>query len=392
MLNNHPTLPPPPLDSEDMKVLLQICTQCTPFIHENQQYLQTDGVSMGSPLGPTFADFYMSEKENELLGQEDRASNPAIYLRYVDDIFVIFNTRSHIHHFIKRFERNCKLKFTHEAMIDSHFNFLDLQLEIKNDGSIGTSIYVKPTDAGLYANFLSHTPLTYKKSVLNSLVNRAVKFSSTWEACSTELNRIKQVMANNNYPQSLVEKVINSRLSSFRSSNNDSKPDDTTFYFCIQNLSHFVARSTEIKSIVKSHVQSSSPDKEVNVRTYFRPYKMSSCFSTRFKCPQRDQNRVVYRFSCPEPACNASYVGYTTQTLINRVKQHRNRESSIFKHFNVDHSKAVPPIDELISNFSIVYSSSEQIKLKIVEAIIIKSERPFINVKHDVLYDLLRLF
>ena len=98
----------------------------------------------------------------------------------------------------------------------------------------------------MYANFLSHTPLTYKKSVLNSLVNRAVKFSSTWEACSTELNRIKQVMANNNYPQSLVEKVINSRLSSFHSSNNDSKPDDTTFYFCIQNLSHFVARSTEI--------------------------------------------------------------------------------------------------------------------------------------------------
>ena len=144
--------------------------------------------------------------------------------------------------------------------------------------------------------------------------------------------------------------------------------------------------------MVKSHVKSTSPDKEVNVLTYFRPYKMSSCFSARVKCSQRDQNRVVYRFSCPEPACNASYVGYTAQTLVNRVKQHRNRESSIFKHFNVDHSKAVPPVDELISYFSIAYSSFGKIKLKIVEAIIIKSERPFINVKHDVLYDLLRLF
>ena len=140
-------------------------------------------------------------------------------------------------------------------MIGSHFNFLDLQLEINNNGSIGTSIYVKPTDAGLYASFLSHTPLTYKKSVLNSLVNRAIKFSSTWEACSTELNRIKQVLANNNYPQGLVEKVINSRLNSFHSSDIDSKSDNITFYFCMQKLSHFAARSNEIKSMVKSHVK-----------------------------------------------------------------------------------------------------------------------------------------
>ena len=148
----------------------------------------------------------------------------------------------------------------------------------------------------------------------------------------------------------------------------------------------------EIKSMVKSHVKSLSPDKEVKVVTYFRPYKMSSCFSTCSKCPDGDRSRVVYRFSCPEPACNAAYVGYTTQTLLNRAKQHRYRESSIFKHFSLDHNKDVPLINEMIVNFGIIYSSNETIKLKIAEAISIKSERPFINVKHDVLYDLLRLF
>ena len=119
---------------------------------------------------------------------------------------------------------------------------------------------------------------------------------------------------------------------------------------------------------------------------------MSSVFSTRQKCVERERSRVVYRFSCPEPACNASYVGYTTQTLLNRAKQHRYRESSISKHFSLDHNKDVPHINDLISHFSVVFSSSETIKLKIAEAITIKSERPFINVKHDVLYDLLRLF
>ena len=223
------------------------------------------------------------------------------------------------------------------------------------------------------------------------MVNRAIKFSSTWDACSIELNRIKQVLANNNYPQKLVENVINKRLGTFLSVDSE-KTDHQKFYFCLQNLSNFTAKSIEIKSIVKSHVKSSLPDKEVEVVTYFRTYKMSSCFSTRNKCPEQDRSRVVYQFSCPEPACNAAYVGYTTQTLINRAKQHRYRESSISKHFTIDHKKTVPHINDLITQFNILYSSNEKIKLKIVEAIIIKSERPFINVKHDVLYDLLRLF
>ena len=387
----HPTLPPPPIDPDDLKTLLQVCTQETPFNHKNQQYLQIDGVSMGSPLGPTFADFYMSNLEGLLLNQS-KVSNPVTYLRYVDDIFVIFNSKSHIHHFVRRMKNNSKLKFTHEAMTGTSFNFLDLNLKIQSNGFIGTSIYIKPTDCGLYANFQSHIPLAYKKSVINALVRRAIKFSSTWDACSSELNRIKQVLANNHYPQGLVEKVINNHLSKFHSPNDNEKPENINFYFCIQNLSRFTAQSMEIKSLIKSHVKSTSPDKEVNVLTYFRPYKISSCFSTRSKCLERERSRVVYRFVCPEPACNAAYIGYTTQTLINRAKQHRNRESSIFKHFDSDHKISVPHINELISHFSIIYSSNEKIKLKIVEAIFIKSERPLINVKHDVLYDLLRLF
>ena len=234
--------------------------------------------------------------------------------------------------------------------------------------------------------------MTYKKSVINSLVRRAIKFSSTWEACSHELNRIKQVLANNSYPQGLVEKVISNQLSKFQASSVGDKPENINFYFCIQNLSRFTAQSKEIKSLVKSHVKSVLPGREVDVVTYFRPYKMSACFSTRSRCLDRDRSRVVYRFLCPEPACNAAYIGYTTQTLITRAKQHRYRESSIFKHFDCEHKKAVPHISDFISNFSIAYSSHEKIKLKIVEAIMIKTERPFINVKHDVLYDILRLF
>ena len=41
---NHSSLPPPVLQREDLRQLLKICTQQTPFKFNNQTYLQTDGV------------------------------------------------------------------------------------------------------------------------------------------------------------------------------------------------------------------------------------------------------------------------------------------------------------------------------------------------------------
>ena len=54
---NHATLPPPPPKPDTMRKLLQVCTSETPFHFCGKTYVQIDEVSMGSPLGLTFADF-----------------------------------------------------------------------------------------------------------------------------------------------------------------------------------------------------------------------------------------------------------------------------------------------------------------------------------------------
>ena len=159
------------------------------------------------------------------------------------------------------------------------------------------------------------------------------------------------------------------------------------------NLSRFKEATRQIKSIVQTHVTSSSADKEVEVITYFRPHKLSSRFSTRKVVPFSERCGVVYQFDCPVQACNASYIGHTTQTLKNRVSQHRREGSSIFKHFWSDHHELdIPFTKDLLPSFSVLYSSNIPIKIKIAEAILITSMRPFINVKYDVLYDMCKLF
>ena len=62
----------------------------------NWIFKQTDGVTMGSPLGPTMANFCLSHFENQLLEECDDTNGPSLYARYVDDIFCVF--RSGISH------------------------------------------------------------------------------------------------------------------------------------------------------------------------------------------------------------------------------------------------------------------------------------------------------
>ena len=53
-------------------------------------YKQHDGVAMGSPLGPTLANFFLCYPEKSWLQSCPSEFKPVIYRRYVDDAFLIF--------------------------------------------------------------------------------------------------------------------------------------------------------------------------------------------------------------------------------------------------------------------------------------------------------------
>ena len=154
----HDTLLPPDIPKETLEKLLKICTTQTPVHFNGNMYLQKDGVSMGSPLGCTFADFYMSHLEKKLLSQS-LISNPIFYYRYVDDVIAIFKNKNHIKFFINRLSTNSVLKFTSELMTNNSFHFLDINMIISG-GKVNTSVFIKPTDTGSYPNFSSHTPIS----------------------------------------------------------------------------------------------------------------------------------------------------------------------------------------------------------------------------------------
>lgn len=72
----------------EMKFLLDISTKDTNFIFNNKIFSQVDGIAMGSPLGPVFADIFVNHLEEKLM--PILTSNGVLFWRrFVDDTFVI---------------------------------------------------------------------------------------------------------------------------------------------------------------------------------------------------------------------------------------------------------------------------------------------------------------
>ena len=60
------------------------------FMFNDRLYKQIDGVAMSSLLGPTLANFFLGQLEEQIFAQNSSAE-PKLYLRYVDDVYAIFD-------------------------------------------------------------------------------------------------------------------------------------------------------------------------------------------------------------------------------------------------------------------------------------------------------------
>lgn len=254
-------------------------------------------------------------------------------------------------------------------------------------------VYIKPTDTGSYSNFNSHIPIPYKKSIIKTLVNRALKYCSTWDSLHQEFNRIKQVLSNNQFPQAIVEQIINKAVNKHISPENNNSDSKIQLFVRLTSIDKFKQDKKQLRSIVKQHVKPTNSDQNIDVIPYYKPTKLISSFSTRPRKTPLETTHVVYQFSCPVDRCNSVYVGYTTCRLERRIQQHKYNNSSIHSHLQIDHPDH-PPLSttSMQSSFKIVHSNNNIIDLKILEAIAIRELNAYINVKYNELSQFLNLY
>ena len=144
------------LSRRNLKELLEICVQKCIFKFNDEYYEQVDGVSMGNPLGPLFANMFMAELE-KLNIDSLRVLGVLFWIRYVDDIFVILRSKScaeKVQGYLNGIHPN--IKFTTEHEKNHSIPFLDVLVK-KKKGRLITEMYRKPTFTGVYLNWYSLT-------------------------------------------------------------------------------------------------------------------------------------------------------------------------------------------------------------------------------------------
>ena len=130
---------------------------------------------MGSPISPVLADMFMEAFEQTAIATAD--FQPRVWLRYVDDTFVIWqHGQDKLQLFLEHLNGlHSRIQFTMDQEKDGNIPFLDVEVSRQPDGSLAQKIYRKPTHTDQYLHCRSFHHPSIRRSVNNSIVHRAYR-------------------------------------------------------------------------------------------------------------------------------------------------------------------------------------------------------------------------
>ena len=261
---------------------------------------------MGSPLSPIIANLYMEGFESKALASAP--SSPTMWLRYVDDTFVLWphdaNRLEEFHSHLNA--QHPQIQFTKEEK-DDQISFLDVLVKRK-DGIFKTSVYRKPTHTDRYTHFTSHHHPRVKTGTIKCLVRRAEKICDDGSR-GKEVAHIRNTFVKNGYPKRLISRVLSApppRQPTEAEDTPTGKPA-SLFLPYIQGLSEKIQTAC----------------RKIGVRTIFKSRETlrQRLMKVKTRVPDVKKKEIVYKIPCRE--CDAVYIGETRRSLQKRITEHK---------------------------------------------------------------------
>ncbi len=159
--------------------LLNLVVQDFYFCWEKKLYWQRAGLPMGSRLSLVLANTFLEEMEVSVL--QNIPVQPKLYVRFVDDIFVLYDeSEFSITDFLDTFnDQHCDIHLTLERENRRALPYLDLLIwrryaagGLIQEG-LDLSIHRKSTHSHKFLNYRSSNPLSLKRNVFRGLWMRA---------------------------------------------------------------------------------------------------------------------------------------------------------------------------------------------------------------------------
>ena len=203
------------------------------FQFDNKTYLQISGTAMGTRCAPNYAIIFMAELEEDFLQQTDK--KPKVWLRFIDDIFMVWNHgEENLKQMLEELNNfHPQIKFTEEHN-EYGLSFLDTFTFIEN-GQLMTRVYHKPTDNKQYLHYSSCHPLQQKNAIPYGLLVRARRICTKEDHFISEAKTIINKLRERKYPEKILEQAVQKILSISREEllDHKTKEEDTRIRYVI---------------------------------------------------------------------------------------------------------------------------------------------------------------
>ena len=368
------------LNKQQVLEMLSLTTKENVILFDGKYYSQIDGVAMGSPLGPTFANIFLCHHETTWLKNCPKAFKPVYYKRYVDDIFVLFEKPEQVSRFVNYMNKRHKnIKFSFETEKDNSFSFLDVKICREKD-KFTTDVFRKDTFSGIYTNFSSFVALEHKFGLVYTLLHRSFTIVSDFSKFRFEVKTLKKTLHKNAYPTNFVDKCI----SKFINSIFVQKPVVTSVpKLELRIILPFLGN---ISSITKKRLNRCIGKrlKFCNLKIIFQTgNRLMNYFRFKDCIPETLQSNFVYKFKCG--SCTASYYGKTYRHMKVRISEHQGVSPRTGKRVKGTLSTSVR--DHMLNcnhtvaweDFSIIGRESNHYLLETKESLFIKRDKPSLN-------------
>ena len=160
---------------------------------------------------------------------------PSIWIRYVDDIFMIWNdSEDKLKDFLAYINAvNPAIQFTHAHSFKS-VNFLDVLVTLTNDGTISTDLYTKPTDTHQYLHMNSCHPNHVKKAIAFSQATRILRICSDPATAQSRCNELIEYLVRRGHGRRRTQLEVQRAIDTHRNPQQHIRNIDRGVYFTVQ--------------------------------------------------------------------------------------------------------------------------------------------------------------
>ena len=320
--------PDPFRSDEHILELLEIGLKYNDFEFNGDHFLQTSGTAMGKKFAPSYANIFMANWETEAL--EKCYQKPTMYLRYLDDIFLIWDHgEANFWNFFNILNsHHPSIKLTARLERDS-IDFLDVTIFKNSDqpstGQLETKVFFKKTDTHQLLHKASFHPKHTFSGIIKSQIMRYYRICSRKidfdEACTV----LFQALRKRGYSIRFLRYIKSKTVQKLSKTSEPSPPPwldwktDGNHGASPCGLAPLCQTCESTRSCTT--VQSNS------TKQIFQIVGDLKCSSSN----------IIYLIECK--FCGKQYIGETRRSLRCRFNNHRfdiqnQRPSTISSHFN----------------------------------------------------------